>query len=104
MPESDVAGVDAPELLLLGETALVTRAGDAPTLLQPRGVTPRRGGSIARSKKTGEPMQHADDALPTMGMESYVEFGSTAMECQGKARSCASTKANKSAGTQGITT
>ena len=30
VPESDVAGVDAPELLLLGETALATRAGDAP--------------------------------------------------------------------------
>ena len=29
VPESDVVGVGAPELLLLGETALVTHAGDA---------------------------------------------------------------------------
>ena len=103
LPHSDAAAADASELLVLRGTASVTHAPVA-SLSQPRGVTPRRDGSIGCSNKTGQTMQHVQNALPTIGMDNKVEFGCTAVECHDKPSSSANTKANNSAGTQRITT
>ena len=64
-----------------------------------------QGGSIGRSNKTREPMQHVDNALPTLGMASNVDFGYIALEWHdNKASNSAITKANRSTSTQGIAT